>query len=111
MSDALLKVLSCVGGLALLVSIGTEADERSSPALWPLTVQEIRDESTLDEQIVEDSQIEHPDHPGQKVRKLVVRFFSHEFKDGPWHGRVTVYIPRAFRTRIVALSSCVPPRP
>ncbi len=93
MSDALLKILSCVGGLALLVSIGTEADERSSPALWPLTVQEIRDESTLDEQIVEDSQIEHPDHPGQKVRKLVVRFFSHEFKDGPWHGRVTVYIP------------------
>jgi hypothetical protein len=62
-------------------------------SLYPLTLKQALDESTLDPVILEDRTVTSITHPGQRVRWVTVRFFSHDWKDGPWHGTMTVALP------------------
>jgi len=61
--------------------------------LLPMSIEQILDASTLDEKIVREKMMTHPDFPGEQVKRLTVRYFSHEWKDGPWYGAVNIYVP------------------
>ena len=65
----------------------------SSIGLFPLTQEQARDQSTLNERIISDRTVESSTHPGQMIRWVEVQFFSHEWKDGPWKSGITVAMP------------------
>jgi len=66
-----------------------QSDENESPrSVFPLTQQELQDESTLNETILSDVLIAGTKDSPQKLRDVRVRFFSHDWKDRPWHGTV-----------------------
>ena len=60
----------------------------------PMSIEQILDASTLDEKVVHKEVLTHPDFPGEEVEKLTTRYFSHQWKDGPWHGTVNIYLPK-----------------
>jgi len=62
--------------------------------LYPLTLHQARDESTLQERILDDRVIQSRTHPSRKVRIVRARYYSHEWKDGPWYGTVSLVIPQ-----------------
>ena len=86
--------------LTSLIIIGTACSQNnqekiasSSTDLFPLTQEQARDESTLNERIVSDTIVESSTHPGRMVRWVEVQFFSHEWKDGPWKSGIIVAMP------------------
>jgi len=81
--------------IAILVAIcalGVPA-ECAEPRLYPLTQQQALDESTLAPVILADRTVASQTHPDQQVRWVKVRYFSHDWKDGPWHAEMTVAMP------------------
>lgn len=80
--------------LAILVSLlylgplFAQAEE-----LLPVTFEQAVDESTLQERILDETQYVHPDFLGKTVRVLKVGYFSHAWKDGPWTGKLEIYLP------------------
>jgi hypothetical protein len=62
---------------------------------YPLTAAQARDASTLDETILSDKVLASQADPTRKIRWVRARFFSHDWKDGPWRGTVQVALPVA----------------
>ncbi len=79
--------------LALFLSPVAGAQESDGGLPFPLAPEEMFDESTLGEIILENRLIPSMTHPGKKLRILRVAFFSHTWKDGPWYGRVSIAAP------------------
>jgi len=67
--------------------------EPAESQFYTLTQQQAVDESTLDSVILADRTVDSRTHPNQQVRWVKVRFFSHEWKDGPWHADMAVAMP------------------
>ena len=76
----------------LLVTIASFATA-SEHSNYPLTQSQALDESSLDPVILEDRTVASTTHPNNQVRWVTIRFFSHDWKDGPWHGAMTVALP------------------
>lgn len=70
-----------------------EQSESAEPRLYPLTAEQAVNETTLDPVILADRTVASRTHPGHEVRWVKVRFFSHVWKDGPWHAEMTVALP------------------
>lgn len=79
-----------------------EAAERQ---FYPLTCQQAVDESTLDPVILADRTVASRTHSDRQVRWLTVRFFSHDWKDGPWHATMTVVMPVKIRPEHLGLAA------
>ena len=80
--------------LGTACSLKNQEKEASSVTdLFPLTQEQARDESTLNERIVSDTTVESSTHPGRKIRWVEVQFFSHEWKDGPWKSGIIIAMP------------------
>ncbi len=75
--------------MAALTVLGAEQ------SFYPITVQQACDEATLGATILRDETLASRTHPGQRVRWVKVRFFSHDWKDGPWHATMNVAMPPA----------------
>ncbi|MHC4518320.1 MAG: alpha/beta hydrolase family protein, partial [Planctomycetota bacterium] len=79
--------------------------ESGQPRLYPLTPQQALDETTLDPVILADRTAPSVTHPDRQVRWVTVRFFSHEWKDGPWHATMTVAMPPKIKRPCLGLAA------
>lgn len=84
--------MPCLAVLAVYGSVGS-----AEPHFYPLTPEQAVDESTLEPVILADRTITSRTHPDRQVRWVKVRFFSHDWKDGPWHATMTVAMPPKIR--------------
>ena len=89
----------------LIVTIVGGRIESAEPPLYPLTQQQAVDESTLDPVILSDRTVASRTHPDQHVRWVQVRFFSHDWKDGPWHATMTVALPTTIQRERLGLTA------
>jgi hypothetical protein len=87
---------SMVALILITVAVGGQV-ESAETDLYPLTQQQAVDESTLDPVILADRTVDSRTHPDRKVRWVTVRFFSHDWKDGPWYATMTVAMPPKIR--------------
>ena len=55
---------------------------------YPLTAVQAQDASTLNKTILSDKVLASQADSTRKIRWVCARFFSHEWKDGPWHSRL-----------------------
>lgn len=87
--------------LSLLVAAGAAAQPSELPddvrRCYPLTVRQAADWSTLEEQILADEVVGSQTHPGRKARWIKVRYFSHEWIDGPWHATTRIVMPASHK--------------
>ncbi|MHC4143805.1 MAG: hypothetical protein ACYSUD_03400, partial [Planctomycetota bacterium] len=79
--------------------------ESASRQLCLLTQQQAFDESTLDPVILSDRTVASRTHPDRQVRWVTVRFFSHDWKDGPWYATMTVAMPVKIRRECLGLAA------
>ncbi len=83
---------------ALLLAAGQMTTLWATPppagdSLFPLTTAELADETTLKPQVISESYVEPTPDANRKLRWVEVRFFSHDWKDGRWFGKIHVVIP------------------
>ena len=83
-------VLAALLGVANLLA---QSDAQAGDGLLPVSLSAAADQSTLREVVLNERDYEHPDFPGVKARIVRVRYFSHEWKDGPWFGELRVCLP------------------
>ena len=88
----------------LLVTIASFATA-SEHSNYPITQSQALDESSLDPVILEDRTVASTTHPNNQVRRVTIRFFSHDWKDGPWHGTMTVALPPKIRNNRQGLAA------
>jgi hypothetical protein len=79
--------------MVLVGVLGAGRIQSTEMQLYPLTKQQALDTSTLDPMILADRTVTSRTHPDRQVRWVKVRFFSHDWKDGPWHAEMTVAMP------------------
>jgi len=87
-----MKMTSIIAILVVALACTAQV-QAAEPRLYPLTQQQAVDESTLAPVILADRIVASQTHPDQQVRWVKVRYFSDEWKDGPWHGEMTVALP------------------
>jgi Family of unknown function (DUF6298) len=92
-----------------LASVHASPTTDSHSSIFPLTQEELEDESTLNEMILSDLLIAGTKDAPQNLREVRVRFFSHNWKDGPWHGTVQVVIPEVIAPDRRGLVAMCPP--
>ena len=74
---------------------------------YPLSMQQIMDSTTLSEDIQMDEFRDSQTHPNTQLRWVKARFFSHRWKDGDWHAKITLVLPeRISRKRRGMLVIC-----
>ncbi len=71
------------------------ADQTVAVPTFPLTPEQMLDVSTLDLEVLSDQSFTSslPSGASSRLRKVRVRYFSHQWKDGPWEGKVDLLIP------------------
>lgn len=71
------------------------ANPTAGSPVFPLTPEQMLDESTLDLKVLSDQPFTStlPSGIGRQFRKVRVRYFSHQWKDGPWEGAIELLIP------------------
>jgi len=93
-----LRLITGVGaGLWWMASVGRLRADGSSASnpVFPLTPKQMLDESTLDLKVLKDQSYvcSFPSGANRRLRRVSVRYFSHQWKDGPWEGTVELLIP------------------
>jgi hypothetical protein len=90
--------------ILITIAISGKVESRE-PRLYPITQKQAVDETTLNPVILEDRTVVSQTHPDRQVRWVTVRFFSHDWKDGPWHATITVAIPPIIRRERLGLAA------
>jgi hypothetical protein len=98
------RVKSMIVLILIAVAVGGQV-ESAETDLYPLTKQQAVDESTLDPVILADTTVDSLTHPDRKVRWVTVRFFSHYWKDGPWHATMIVAMPPKIKRERLGLTA------
>ncbi len=80
-------------GLLLFLGPVVAAQESEGEPCFPLTEAEMLDESTLNVEILMHKLVPSSINPGEKIRIVRARYYSHEWKDGSWYGTVTIVMP------------------
>lgn len=94
-SNKALRVISLIVLLLVVgqTSVWAQAESDDSWRPFPATLEEALDATTLQLEILADQKVDRTSHPEGRLRVVTVRYFSHNWMDGPWHGTIEVALP------------------